>query len=176
MDSMFSHKSLKGTSHYGRWSSGQRISAMWLIETKVCLLGLLTKGQQPKDNALQNVYMAALFVSFGGKCLSDGRIFVQDIYGKPNSPWANKILFPNLYKLYNLYILMDFYLIVLREVCTRSSQLHGRSVKCPLYKHLQRLGAHKMKFLKNKKNRVGHGQWYDTSSRVTWLITLLLCI
>jgi hypothetical protein len=70
-------------------------------------------------------------VSFDAKILSGGRKLVRDIYGNPNPPQANKFFFPNLYKLHNSYILMDFYLILSREVCPRSSQLHGRSIKRP---------------------------------------------
>jgi hypothetical protein len=36
--------------------------------------------------------------------------------------------FLNLYKVYNLYILMDFYLVLSREVCPRSSRPHSRSM------------------------------------------------
>jgi hypothetical protein len=32
-----------------------------------------------------------------------------------------KIFFPKLYKFHNLYILIDFYLILPKEVCPRSS-------------------------------------------------------
>jgi hypothetical protein len=73
--------------------------------------------------------MAALFGSFGAKSLSSGGKFVCNIYGNPNSPQADKLFFLNLYKVYNLYILMDFYLVFSREVCPRSSRSHGRSVK-----------------------------------------------
>jgi hypothetical protein len=38
------------------------------------------------ENALQNVYMAALFVSFGPKSLSGGGKFISNVYGNPNSP------------------------------------------------------------------------------------------
>jgi hypothetical protein len=37
---------------------------------------------------------------------------VHNIYGNPNSPQVDKIFFLNLYKVYNLYILMDFYLVL----------------------------------------------------------------
>jgi hypothetical protein len=76
--------------------------------------------------------MTALYVSFDTKSLFGEGKFVHNIYGNPNSSRADKILFPNLYKLHNLYILMDFYLVLLREVCTRSSQLYGCSMKRPL--------------------------------------------
>ena len=39
--------------------------------------------------------------------------FVCDIIKNPNSPQADKLFFPNLYKLYNLYIIMDGYLVLL---------------------------------------------------------------
>jgi hypothetical protein len=58
-------------------------------------------------NGLQNAYMAALFGSFGVKSLSTVGKFVHNIYGNPNSPQADKLSFLNLYKVYNLYILMD---------------------------------------------------------------------
>jgi hypothetical protein len=32
--------------------------------------------------------------------------------------------------------LKDFYLVLLKEVCARSSQLHGHNVKCPFYLNL----------------------------------------
>jgi hypothetical protein len=38
------------------------------------------------DKGLQNVYMAALFGSFGAKSLSGGGKLVCNIYGNPNSP------------------------------------------------------------------------------------------
>jgi hypothetical protein len=41
------------------------------------------------------------------------------------------IFFPNLYKLKNSYILMDFYLVFLWGVCLRSARLDGSSVKYP---------------------------------------------
>jgi hypothetical protein len=43
----------------------------------------------------------------------------------------DKLFFRNLYKVYNLYILMDFYLVLSRRVCPRSSQPDGCIVKCP---------------------------------------------
>jgi hypothetical protein len=73
------------------------------------------------NKGLQNVYMVALFGSFGAKSLSDGGKLVHNIYGNPNSPQVNKLFFLNLYKVYNLYILMDFYHVLSREVCSRSS-------------------------------------------------------
>jgi hypothetical protein len=57
------------------------------------------------DKGLQNAYIATFFGSFGAKSLSGGRKLIHNIYGNPNSPWANKIFFLNLYKVYNLYIL-----------------------------------------------------------------------
>jgi hypothetical protein len=65
--------------------------------------------------------MATLFGSFGAKSLSGGGKLVYNIYGNPNSPQTNKLFFLNLYKVYNLYILMDFYLVLWRRVCPRSS-------------------------------------------------------
>jgi hypothetical protein len=38
------------------------------------------------DKGLQNVYMAALFGSFGAKSLFGGGKLVCNIYGNPNSP------------------------------------------------------------------------------------------
>jgi hypothetical protein len=64
------------------------------------------------DNTLQNVYILALLMNFGIKSLADGGKFVQDKNGDLNSPQANKpFFFPNLHKLYYLYILMNFYLV-----------------------------------------------------------------
>jgi hypothetical protein len=40
-----------------------------------------------------------------------------------------------LYKLHNLCIFMDFYLVLLREVCPKFSQPHGHSVKGPYPMH-----------------------------------------
>jgi hypothetical protein len=73
------------------------------------------------DNNLQNAYMAILFENFGVETLSDGGKFVRNIYGNPNFPRVDKLFFPNLYKIYNLYILMDFHLILSRRVYPRSS-------------------------------------------------------
>jgi hypothetical protein len=84
------------------------------------------------DKGLQNVYMAALFGSFGAKILSSGGKIVHNIYGNPNSCRADKLFFLNLYKVYNLYILMNIYRVLQREDCLRSSQPHGQSVKHPL--------------------------------------------
>jgi hypothetical protein len=56
-------------------------------------------------------------MSFDAKSLFGGRKFVHNIYGNPNLPRVDKLFFPNLYKLHNLYILMDFYIVFLREVC-----------------------------------------------------------
>jgi hypothetical protein len=60
--------------------------------------------------------MAILFVSFGAKSLASGQKFVHDINENPNSFQEEKLFFPNLYKLHNLYILMNFYLVFLRGV------------------------------------------------------------
>jgi hypothetical protein len=38
-----------------------------------------------KANSVQNVYMTTFFVSFGAKSLFDGRKFIQDKNGNPNS-------------------------------------------------------------------------------------------
>jgi hypothetical protein len=69
------------------------------------------------DKGLQNVYMVALFGSFGAKSLFSGGKLVHNIYGNPNSHRADKLFFLNLYKVFNLYILMNFYLVLSREVC-----------------------------------------------------------
>jgi hypothetical protein len=71
-------------------------------------------------------------VSFGVKILSGGGKFVHNICGNLNSRQADKLFFPNLYKLHNLFILIDFYLVLLREVFPRSFQPHNHSVKRPL--------------------------------------------
>ena len=65
------------------------------------------------------------------KSLSNGGNFVHNINGNPNSSWENKLFFLNLYKLQNLYILMDFYLVFSRGVCARSFWPNGHSVKYP---------------------------------------------
>jgi hypothetical protein len=64
-------------------------------KAKVCLLSLHTRGQQPKDNTYQNVYMVALFVSFGAKSLSSGTKFVRNIDGSPSSSQVGKLFLPN---------------------------------------------------------------------------------
>jgi hypothetical protein len=69
-------------------------------------------------NGLQNAYMAVFFGSFAAKSLFGGGKLVYSIYGNPNPP---RVDFLNLYKVYNLYILMDFYLVLSRRVCPRSS-------------------------------------------------------
>jgi hypothetical protein len=74
--------------------------------------------------------MAILFVSFGAKSLSSGGKFVHKISKNQNCAQKDKLFFPNLCKLHNLYILMEFYLVLLREVCPRSSQ--GKFVQGPL--------------------------------------------
>jgi hypothetical protein len=58
--------------------------------------------------------MTTLFGSFGAKSLSGGRKLVRNIDGNPNSPRTSKFFFLNLYKVYNLCILMDFYLVLWR--------------------------------------------------------------
>jgi hypothetical protein len=56
--------------------------------------------------------MAALFGSFGAKSLFGGRKLVRNIYGNPKVPQVDKLFFLNIYKVYNLYILMNFYLVL----------------------------------------------------------------
>jgi hypothetical protein len=102
---------LRGISHSGRWSRGRRIQQFDLWRAKVCPLDLYTRLQKLKDNSLQNVYMVAFFVSFDTKSLSTRRKFVQNIYGNPNSSQDKKLSFQNIYKLYDFYISMDFYLV-----------------------------------------------------------------
>jgi hypothetical protein len=115
---------------YCHWLRGQRISTIWGGKHKfVCWAFTL----EANSNNLQNAYVAALFVSFDAKSLSNGRKFIQDKNGNPNSPQANKLFFPNVYKLYNFYFLSDFYLVLCREVCSRSSLPNGCSVKRPLH-------------------------------------------
>jgi hypothetical protein len=82
-------------------------------------------------NNLQNTYMVILFGSFGAKNLFDGGKFVRNINGNPNSPHVDKLFFPNLYKAHILYILMDFYLILSRRVCPRSSRPESCKVGAP---------------------------------------------
>jgi hypothetical protein len=82
-------------------------------------------------NALQNIYMAIILVSFGAKSLFGGGKFVYNIYGNPNCPQVDKLFFPNLYKLHSLYILIGFYLVFLREVYPGSFCSDSHSGKCP---------------------------------------------
>jgi hypothetical protein len=56
--------------------------------------------------------MAALFGSFDAKSLSSGGKLVHSIYRNSNSFGMDKLFFPNLYKVYNSYDLMDFDLIL----------------------------------------------------------------
>ena len=65
---------------------------------------------------LQNAYMIALFVNFGSKSLYGGEKFIYNINENSHSPQVDKFFFPNLYKLYNFYILIDFYLVLLKKV------------------------------------------------------------
>jgi hypothetical protein len=67
-----------------------------------------TRSQRPTDKDLQNVYMAALFGSFGTKSLSDGWKLDCNIYGNPNSCRADKLFFLNLYKAPGGHSLMKF--------------------------------------------------------------------
>jgi hypothetical protein len=62
-------------------------------EQKFVRSPLHTKGQQPKDNTLQNVHMETLVVSFGTKSLSGGEMFVHNIYGNSNSSLVDKYFF-----------------------------------------------------------------------------------
>jgi hypothetical protein len=56
--------------------------------------------------------MVALFVDFGTKNLANEQKFIHNINENPNSPQREKFFFPNLHKLHNLNILMDFYLVL----------------------------------------------------------------
>jgi hypothetical protein len=62
------------------------------------------------DDSLQNAYMLALFGSFGIQSISNGGKSIRNVYGNPNFLRGNKLFFPSLYRVHNLYILMDFYL------------------------------------------------------------------
>jgi hypothetical protein len=90
------------------------------------MLSLHNSQQSPK-----RLY-GSIVESFGTKSLSSGKKLIRNNYGNPNSPRADKLFFSKLYKVYNLYILMDFYLVFSRRVCPRSSQPDGHSVKCLL--------------------------------------------
>jgi hypothetical protein len=85
----------------------------WL-RAKVYSLDLHTLGQQPKDNALQNAYMATLFV-VPKICSIEERLFT--IFMKTQT-----LLEQTNFSFHSLYILMDFYLVFSREVCLRSFQ------------------------------------------------------
>jgi hypothetical protein len=54
--------------------------------------------------------MAALFGSFGAKSLFGEGNLVRNIYKNPNSLQVDKHFIFKLYKVYNLHILMDFFL------------------------------------------------------------------
>lgn len=75
-----------------------------------------------KVDGLQIAYMVALFGSFGTKNLFSGEKLIRNIYENPNSRQTDKLFFPKLYKVFNLYILMDFYLVLSRRLCPRSSR------------------------------------------------------
>jgi hypothetical protein len=66
----------------------------------------------PKAGGVGKCLHGSTFGSFGAKNLSDGRKFLCNINGNPNAPQANKLFFPNLHKVHNLYILIDFYLVL----------------------------------------------------------------
>jgi hypothetical protein len=77
-----------------------RTPAMSLVESKSL------SAQPSQASVLQNA------VSFGRDK------FVQNIYGNTNSPQVDNLFFPNLCKLHNLYILMNFYLVLLKSCKT----------------------------------------------------------
>jgi hypothetical protein len=52
------------------------------------------------------------FVSFDPMSLASGWKCGHYMNGNPNSPQEHKLFFPSLYKLHDLYILMDFYQVV----------------------------------------------------------------
>jgi hypothetical protein len=103
-------------------------------------------------NGLQNTCMAR---SIGTKSLYGGGKFVYNMNGNPNSPQIDKISFPNKYKFYNFYILIDFYLVFLMTVYPRSSRPNSRRMK-PL-----RTGSHlSSKNLRNWSLRKKSGRMY----------------
>jgi hypothetical protein len=79
--------------------------------------GLHTRGQLPMKDALQNAYMAIIFVSFGTKSLSKmNLIFSSRIH----------IFLSKLMQTPQFHLLMDFYL---RGMCPRSLQPNIYNVK-----------------------------------------------
>lgn len=104
---------------YCHWLSGQRISTIWGGKHKfVCWAFTL----EANSNNFQNVYVVALFASFDAKSLYNGRKFIEDKNGNPNSPQTNKLFFPNSYKLHNF---------IFFRISTLSSV--GKFVQGPLY-------------------------------------------
>jgi hypothetical protein len=87
-----------------------------LGESKNLYVGPSHRRQWSLDDTLWNVYLASLFVNFGAKSFYSGGKFVKD---KNGTPQEENFVFSNLYKLHNLCILMDFYLVHLRGYCSR---------------------------------------------------------
>ena len=102
-------------------------------EKKFVHLAFALEANNQRIMPSKNNYITSIFMNFGAKSLFGWGKFVHDIYENPNSPWADKLSFPNLYKLHDLYILMDFFLVPLTEVCLRSFGLHNCSVEAPPY-------------------------------------------
>jgi hypothetical protein len=62
---------------------------------------------------LHNTYMATLFGHFYAKSLFGERKLVHNIYGNPNSPQADKLFFPNLYKACQYHFLIGPNIVVI---------------------------------------------------------------
>lgn len=81
-----------------------------------------------KVQHLQNCLHDKTFLSSDATSLVGRRDFVQDKNGNPSSPHTYKLIFPNLNKLYSLYILVGFYLVLSRDVCLRFLMLSSQGM------------------------------------------------
>ena len=113
-----------GTSHYESQSSRWGVLTIRLVEGK----SLSTRGQ--RATAKTPTWQHFLGVLESRNC--PVKKYYPQYLWDPNSSQMDKFFFLNLYKIYNLSILIDFYLILSSRICPRSSQPHGHSVKPPL--------------------------------------------
>jgi hypothetical protein len=112
-------------SHYGCWLSIQKTLTIWLVEGK----SLSTRGQRTIASKIPTwqYFLEVLAPRVWQVEKNLSAIFMET---QTLLKWTN-FSFPNLYKIYKLYILMYFYLVFLRRVCQKSSWPDGHSMKCP---------------------------------------------
>jgi hypothetical protein len=127
------HLSLKGTSHYGRRLSGQGILAIWLVESQSLSAGPslwrpTANGQRPP----KCLYGSIFWKFWRQKFVHLRRVWVSiniaDKFSSTRQTFLSKLI-----QSLQFIILMDFYLVLLKEVFPRSSQPHLRSMKHPSY-------------------------------------------